>query len=127
MQLEDYFDFLAPNDIRIKNHRIGLEEVLYEFIHRARTPEEIQNRFPSLTLEDIYAAITYYLRNKQAMDAYITDWLEYCNRAEREQELNPPPIVQKLRQAKAAIARGEEPPKIDPSEFQDQIIYLSSF
>jgi uncharacterized protein (DUF433 family) len=127
MQLEDYFDFLAPDDIRIKGHRIGLEEVLYEFIYRARTPEEIQQRFPSLTLEDIYAAITYYLHNKQAMDAYIADWLEYCNHAEREQELNPPPIVQKLRQAKAAIARGEEPPKIAPSEFQDQIIYLSSF
>ncbi len=63
---------------------------------------------------------------KQAMDAYITDWLEYCNRTEREQELNPPPIVQRLRQAREAIARGEEPPKIDPDEFRDRIIYLSS-
>ena len=25
MQLEDYFDFLAPDDIRIKGHRIGIE------------------------------------------------------------------------------------------------------
>lgn len=32
MQLEDYFDFLAPNDIRIKGHRIGIEDVLYEYI-----------------------------------------------------------------------------------------------
>jgi hypothetical protein len=23
MQLEDYFDFLSPDDIRIKGHRIG--------------------------------------------------------------------------------------------------------
>ena len=27
MQLEDYFDFLAPNDIRIKGSRIGIELV----------------------------------------------------------------------------------------------------
>ncbi len=31
MQLEDYFDFLAPNDIRIKGHRIGIETVVYEY------------------------------------------------------------------------------------------------
>lgn len=51
MQLEDYFDFLAPNDIRIAGTRIGIETVLSEFIHRARTPEEIACTYhPSLTL-----------------------------------------------------------------------------
>jgi hypothetical protein len=40
MQLEDYFDFLRPDDIRIKGHRIGIETVLYEYIHRAKTAEE---------------------------------------------------------------------------------------
>jgi hypothetical protein len=30
MQLEQYFDFLAPDDIRIKGHRIGIESVLYD-------------------------------------------------------------------------------------------------
>ncbi len=28
MQLEDYFDFLSPNDIRIKNSRIGIETIM---------------------------------------------------------------------------------------------------
>src|SRR5581483_5102830 len=41
MQLEDYFDFQAPDDIRIKGHRIGIETVLYDYIHRHKTPEEI--------------------------------------------------------------------------------------
>jgi hypothetical protein len=40
MQLEDYFDFLAPDDIRLKGSRIGIETILYEYIYRARTPEE---------------------------------------------------------------------------------------
>jgi hypothetical protein len=30
MQLEDYFNFLAPNDMRLKNSRIGIETILYE-------------------------------------------------------------------------------------------------
>ncbi len=29
MQLEDYFNFLTPNDIRLKNSRIGIETILY--------------------------------------------------------------------------------------------------
>ena len=33
MQLDDYFDFLAPDDIRIKGTRIGIETVLWDFIH----------------------------------------------------------------------------------------------
>ncbi len=32
MQLEDYFDFLAPDGIRIKGHRIGIETVLYDYL-----------------------------------------------------------------------------------------------
>ena len=49
MQLEDYFTFLAPDDIRLKGHRIGIESVLYEHIHRAQTPEQIAQTYPTLT------------------------------------------------------------------------------
>lgn len=57
MQVEDYFNFLAPDDIRIRGHRIGIESVLYEYIFREQTPEAIQRRYPSLTLEQVYASI----------------------------------------------------------------------
>ena len=57
MQLEDYFDFQRPDDIRVKGHRIGIENVLYEYIHRAQTPEEIVRTYPTLTLEQVYASL----------------------------------------------------------------------
>ena len=98
MQLEDYFDFLAPDDIRIKGHRIGIEDVLYEFIFNAKTPDEIQRRFLTLTLEQVYATITYYLHNKEKIDAYLTEWIEFGERMHAEQEKNPPPALVRLRQ-----------------------------
>lgn len=101
MQLEDYFNFLAPNDIRIKGHRIGIESVLYEYIHRSQTPEEIADRFPTLTLEEIYATILYYLHNKQAIHDYMTEWIEHGRRMRAEQERNPSPAILKLRRIKA--------------------------
>ena len=59
MQLEDYFDMQGPEDIRIRGHRIGIETVLYEHIHRGRTPEQIAAQFPTLSLEEVYACTGY--------------------------------------------------------------------
>jgi uncharacterized protein (DUF433 family) len=101
MQLEDYFDFLAPDDIRIKGSRIGIESVLYEYIHREQSPEAIATRFPTLTLEQVYATILYYLHNREEIEAYIADWLEYGRRMREEQDRNPPPVVVRLRALKA--------------------------
>lgn len=102
MQLEDYFDFLAPNDIRLKGSRIGIETILYEYIYRARTPEEIANIYTSLTLEQVYATILYYLHNKEEVSKYIADWLEWGHKMREEQKRNPPPVVQRLMKIKAA-------------------------
>lgn len=101
MQLEDYFNFFAPNDIRLKGSRIGIETILYEYIYRARTPEEIARTYPSVTLEQVHATILYYLHNKEIVSKYIADWLEYCLKSEREQDENPPPFIVRLRKLKA--------------------------
>lgn len=101
MQLEEYFNFLAPDDIRLKDSRIGIETILYEYIYRARTPEEIANIYTSLSLEQVYATILYYLHNKEAVSNYIADWLEWGRRMREEQQRNPSPAVRKLMQLKA--------------------------
>ena len=97
MQLEDYFDFVTPNDIQIKGHRIGIETVLFDYIHRGRLPEEIVRSYPSLSLEQVYATILYYLHNIETVTAYLEEWLESTRRAQEEQERNPPPFVSRLR------------------------------
>jgi uncharacterized protein (DUF433 family) len=98
MKLEDYFTFLSSNDIRLKNTRIGIETVLYDYIYRSRTPEEIVETYPSLSLEQVYATILYYLHNKEEVSQYMTQWLEWGHQMREEQKLNPPPISNRLRQ-----------------------------
>jgi uncharacterized protein (DUF433 family) len=83
MRLEDYFDFLAPDDIRIRGHRIGIESVLYEYLYRARTPEEIAERFDTLTLDQVYATILYYLRSAtRSISTWPVGWSPASRRAE---------------------------------------------
>ena len=97
MQLEDYFDFLGPNDIRLKGTRVGIETVLFDYLELGLSPEEIANRYPTLTLEQVYATITYYWANKETVDTYLDACRAHEERARREQELNPPAAVKRLR------------------------------
>lgn len=106
MKLEDYFDFLAPDDIRIKGHRIGIESVLLLYLHRGRTAEQIAEVFDSLSLEQIYATILYYLHNKPQVEAYLLDYLEYTRAARRAQEQNPPAGVRRIQ---ALLAERQAP------------------
>jgi uncharacterized protein (DUF433 family) len=78
MQLEDYFEFekcetphgLAER-IRIKGHRIAIEHVI-EFYKQGVSAEDIVKvHYPTLTPEEVYATLTYYLHNREAVDAYI--------------------------------------------------------
>jgi uncharacterized protein (DUF433 family) len=104
MQLEEYFDFWAPDDIRIKGTRIGIEDVLYEYIHNVRSPEEIKDRFYTVSLEQVYATILYYLSNKERVSAYLTRHLEYRHTAREAYETNPPAAAARLRKIKEQLA-----------------------
>ena len=102
--LEEYFDFFAPDDIRLKGSRVGIESVLYEYIHRRQPPEAIQQTFPTLSLAQVYATILYYLQNKSHLDAYLADWLEFSRQARAAQRENPPPAIVRLQELKKEIA-----------------------
>ncbi len=101
MQLEDYFEFFQPDDIRIKGHRIGIEDVI-KYHLEGYTSHQILEKLPSLTLEKIYATLTYYYQNKEQIDVYIqriNEWQE----EQYQQWLNsePSPVIKRLRRLKA--------------------------
>lgn len=100
--IAEYFNFFAPEDIRLKNSRIGIETILYEYIDCGRSPEEIAQIYKSVSLEQVYATILYYLQNKETVSAYMKNWIEHGHRMREEQRLNPPPVSEKLRQLRIA-------------------------
>ena len=99
MILENYFEFLGSEDIRIKGTRIGVEIVIEDFLNGA-SPEEITVRYPNLSLEQVYATITYYLANREKIDAYIKAGWQEIEKAAQAQDENPPAVIKRLRQLK---------------------------
>lgn len=96
--LTDYFNFFSPIDIRLKGSRIGIETILYEYIDCNRSPEEIAQIYSSLSLDQVYATILYYLQNQAKISEYLKTWLEHGHLMREKQRLNPPPVSDKLRQ-----------------------------
>ena len=71
--------------IRISGSRVTLDSVIHHFKLGA-TAEEIAQKFPSLRLVDIYAAITYYLSHREAIESYLRSREEDAAEIRREIE-----------------------------------------
>ena len=72
--------------LRIAGTRVGLDCVMAHF-QEGRTPEQIADSFPAVTLVQVYGAIAYYLDNKKLIDDYFAD-------VDREFERLVPPLSQ---------------------------------
>ncbi len=97
--LESYFDFLSEEDIRIKGTRVGIETVLDDYLEGS-TPEEIAARYYSLSLEQVYATITYYFHYQAEVGAYLEAWHQYTEQAYQEWARNPSEEIKRLRRLK---------------------------
>jgi uncharacterized protein (DUF433 family) len=56
--------------IRVGSSRVPLDSIVHEFTGGA-TAEQIQDDFPSLSLREIYGAISYYLDHQHQVDDYV--------------------------------------------------------
>ncbi|XPM60063.1 MAG: DUF433 domain-containing protein [Leptolyngbya sp. IPPAS B-1204] len=54
----------------LSGSRVSLDSIVYAFL-RDELPEQIVQNFPTLTLEQVYGAIAFYLSNQAAIDAYL--------------------------------------------------------
>ena len=104
MELENYFDFVEEDVIRIKGNRIGIEIVLEDYLEGA-SPEEILLRYPTLNLEKIHATILYYLAKTEEVEAYLERVRQLDEEASQEQLRNPPPYVVELRERFAKVSQ----------------------
>ena len=56
--------------LRIGDTRVSLDSVIIAF-NQGSAPEQIVYDYDTLTLSEVYAAISYYLQNRETVDAYL--------------------------------------------------------
>jgi uncharacterized protein (DUF433 family) len=81
--------------------RVSLDSAVYEFL-RGESPEAIVQAFPSLSLEQVYGGITYYLANRDRIDAYLKEGEAKFEELARESRAKNPLLYAKLEAARRA-------------------------
>jgi len=71
--------------VRIKGTRVSLDTVIGAF-QSGSTPEQIICKYPSVNLPDVYAVISYYLRHRQEVEAYLEQQIREAEGARRKIE-----------------------------------------
>jgi len=83
--------------IRVGQTRVMLDSVIAAF-QQGQSAETIQQQYPSLTLEEVYGAITYYLGHQDEVDAYLQRqsdvWEQWRTRAAAQGS----PVLRRLRE-----------------------------
>ncbi len=92
MDVQDYFEFIDETSIRIKGHRVYIDEVLEERL-QGKEPEEILCCFPRLPLEKIYATLLYYEANKTEVEAYLERVKQHKRKSEKEWQRTQGPTL----------------------------------
>lgn len=58
--------------VRVIGSRVTLDTIIGYF-EQGESPEDIVDGFPTLRLADVYAVVSYYLKNKNAVRAYLRE------------------------------------------------------
>jgi len=79
----------AEGMYKIVGSRVSLDSVVYAYWN-GQTAESIAQSFPTLSLEQVYGAITFYLANRAQVDSYLEQRKrDYEVRREASREADP--------------------------------------
>jgi uncharacterized protein (DUF433 family) len=90
----------------VAESRVSLDSIVYGF-QQGESPETIAKNFPTLTLEQVYGAVAFYLSHQSEIDDYIKQGeVEYEAARQKEREADPE-FYEKMKQ-KLSQAREQE-------------------
>lgn len=97
---------------RVGGTRVTLESVMGVF-KQGSSPEEIVSSFPTLKLADVYAVLTFYLKNREQVEQYLDEAERQGEAIRREIEAHYPENIglrERLLARRRLMENGDAPP-----------------
>ena len=91
-------------DYVLTGSRVSLASIVMAW-REGLSPESIREDFPSLSLEQVYGAVAYYLANQGEIDSYIAALATDFERRRSEQQALQPELITRLRSVLEAARR----------------------
>lgn len=73
--------------IRVKGTRVTLDRIVAIF-NQGKSASDIASEYPSVQLVDVYAIISFYLRYRSYVDAYLEEQQQQANNIHQLNEAN---------------------------------------
>ena len=88
----------------VSGTRVPLDSIVYSF-KDGESPETIRQNFPSLTLEQVYGAIAFYLAHQAEVEANIREGEEQLERSVPPLSQSRPDLYGRLQKARKELAK----------------------
>ena len=96
-----YVEQIPSGDWRIVGVRVSLESVITAY-WEGQSPEAIRQSYPSLSAEQIYGVIAFYLHNRRELDAYLQTQTAIWEQLQRDSEVRNSDLLSRIRVARTA-------------------------
>ena len=87
----------------ISRSRVSLESIIVPFLEGA-CPETLVDEFPTLSLEQVYGVIAFYLGHRTEVDAYLKETEALWKEARKSQSPIPTALRERLERARRELA-----------------------
>lgn len=101
---KDYVE-LRDGAYRVTGTRVSLDSIVYAFL-RGASPESIVRSFPSLSLEQAYGAITFYLAHQSEIEPYLREGEVKFEALRDASRATNPLLYKKLEEARQKTTSG---------------------
>ncbi len=102
MERSEYIEHLNGG-FYVAGTRVSLDSIVYSF-RGGDSPETIRQNFSSLTLEQVYGVIAFYLAHEQEVDANIREGEEEIRRTVPPLSESRPELYTRLERARHEIS-----------------------
>jgi uncharacterized protein (DUF433 family) len=87
---------------RITGTRVSLDSIVYDYLS-GLSPESIADNFDSLSLEQVYGAITFYLSHRNQVDRHLMSNRAKFDELRKKARESHPLLYRKLEEMQEAL------------------------
>lgn len=104
----DYVRMMPHGGWRVGNTRVSLDSVIYGY-WQGLSPEAIVDEFPSLTAEEVYGAIAWYLGHQAEVDHRLEQQAARWKQLRESQASRNSPLFNRLRGQRGLTSNTGQP------------------
>lgn len=92
----EYVEQTADGGWRVAGTRVSLDSIVHAYWD-GKSPEAIADEFPTLTAEQVYGALAFYLRRHAEVDAHLSRQAEKWQELQASSDAQHGPLLNRLR------------------------------